>query len=229
MSLTDAERAVLERRRTGPEGLSRAAAAMLLDRAPDEARRQLIAEEEVFSRDLARALPPDPQRFGFSPCDFAMLASVRVLCRTREARELAPLRMAFEPPFSTTHYTGCGPVEREPALMLLAFLAEDEPRAARHLVRIRHKALPLLDSFLTQTLSLMIRGRGQEVPALFKQLEPQYVAAMAQGLWRTDPEAFLHVRLLAALQVGQERGLIDLASLPDAIPYVPLGLLTGRS
>lgn len=226
MSLSDAERTALERRRSGHAGLARAATVLLLDHDLDEALRQLVVEEKTCSQDLARSLPPDPRHFGFSPCDFAMLASLRVLGRAREARELAPLMIAFEPPFSTTNYTGCSPLEREEGEQRQRGLAEDEPRAARQLVRVRYKQLPLLDSFFAQTLSLMLRGRGSEVPALFEQFKPQYEAEMAQGLWRTDPYAFLHVRLLAALKVGQEHGLVDLATLPETLRYVPLGLLS---
>ena len=45
---------------------------------------------------------------------------------------------------------------------------------------------------------------------------------MNRGLWRSDAYAFLHIRLLAALRRASERGLVDLAELPDEIPYAPV-------
>jgi hypothetical protein len=223
--MTDAERAVLERRRSAPTGMERSTAAALLDHDRERTLVALTEEEATLSRDLARSLPPDPDRFGFSPCDFASLAAYRVLTHPPLERDLASLAIAFRPPFATTMYTGCAPLQREVALALLSFLGGDDPGAAKRLARVRPQVLPLPDSILVRSLSHIVVGRVGELPALFQEVGPEYEAAMARGLWRTDPEAFLHVRLLAALQAGRERGLLDLAALPDTIPYVPLWLI----
>jgi hypothetical protein len=64
------------------------------------------------------------------------------------------------------------------------------------------------------------------VGRVLTRLGPEYTAAMGRGLWRSDPDAFVHVRVLAALKVGAERGCVDLSELPDTLPYVPLWFLT---
>jgi hypothetical protein len=228
VTLTQAERAALERSRASATGIAPAATAVLIDHDLDGAVRLLAATEQTYRAHLARSLRPDPEpgEFGFAPSDFAVLASLHVLCRPRHSRELSSLRIAFEPPFTTAAYAGTTPVEREAALALLAFLEGSDTVAARHLLRVRDQELPLLDAVVVQVISLLVRGRGVEIPDLLDHLAPRYAEAMALGLWRVDPDAFLHVRLLATLKGGHELERLDLDTLPDTVPYVPLSLAT---
>ena len=221
--LTDAEIVVLERRLRGPAGMARAAVALLLDHNAEMARTELLAEEATLRRYFRRALPPQPGRFGFSPCDIATLAACDVLGHAPADRKLGELTIAFDPTVATVAWSGCGPRAVDPALALIAWLLGDEALSARHLVHCRPEGI--LDRLLTQVVSLLVRDRGDEVGGVLTGLGPEYAAAMGRGLWRSDPEAFLHVRLLAALQVGAERGCMDISTLPDTIPYAPIWFL----
>jgi hypothetical protein len=221
--MTEAERVVLERRRHGPPGVARASAALLLDRDVAEARQQLAAEEATLRGDLAKGLPLQPGRAGFSPCGIASLAACHTLVSRSADRNLEDLQVAFDPALAGVRWSGCGPRAVAAALALIAWLSGDEPLTARYLVGCRPEGI--LDGLLVRTMSLLVRDRGAEIGALLEHFGPEYEKAMARGLWRSDPDAFLHVRLLASLQVGAERGRVDLEALPDRIPYVPLWFL----
>ncbi|MCP3986251.1 MAG: hypothetical protein GY723_17875 [bacterium] len=218
--MDDAMRQVLRRRSAGKEGMARASAALLLDRDAASAAHNLAAEELQMRGDLARAYPITPGRFGYSACGFADLAACRVLCTQPAERTLEDLHGAFDPAVAGTRWKDCGPRQLDPALALIAFLLDDEPLAARHLVRCRPESM--MDGFLVRSLSLLVRGRTAELPAVFAHFAPLYEQAMTHGLWRSDSHAFLHIRLLAALQRARERDLVDLSTLPDNIPYAPV-------
>lgn len=218
--LSDEEKVVLERCRVGPAGLARAAASLLLDRDAAHAQIDLLVEEETLRSDFHRTMPPEPHRFGFSPCDVAMLASIDVLAHAPADRKLEELTIAFDPAVTNVTWTGCDPHEVDPALALVSWLIGDEALAARYLVRSRPAAI--LDRLLTEVISVLVRDRGNEVNEVLTRLGPDYRAAMEEGLWRFDPYAFLHVRLLATLRVAAERNRLDLTTLSDSIPYVPI-------
>ena len=76
------------------------------------------------------------------------------------------LKGAFDPAVVETKWKDCGPRQRDPALALVAFLLDDEPRAAKHLVRSRPEAV--LDGFVVRTLSLILRDRADELPLVFR-------------------------------------------------------------
>lgn len=218
--ITEAERQALENCRTGPAGVDRAAIAILLDHDAEAARAELVAEEAALRRHFKETLPPQIKRFGFSPCGMAALAACDVLVHSPANQKLRELAIAFDPAVKNVAWNGCKPGAIDLALALIAWLSADDALCTRHLVRCRPESIT--DRLLAEVISLLVRDRGHEVGAVLARLAGEYVAAMAQGLWRIDPDAFLHVRLLAALCVGAERGCLELAALPDVIPYVPI-------
>jgi hypothetical protein len=224
--LSEAEISVLDRRREGPAGLAAAAVALLVDRDATTALANLRTEAATLRGYFDRARPqdpPDPQRFGFSPCDGALLAACDILGNHPPERRLEPLATLFLPPTAEVEWSGCCERAIDPALALIAWGLNDAVRCGRHLVRSRPD--DVLDEMLTKVISLQFRNRGSEVSAELEKFAGPYATAMAAGLWRNDPYAFVHVRLLAALKVGAERGCINISDLPDTLPYVPVWFL----
>lgn len=223
MALTAQEIRALENLRMGPPGLGRAMAALLIDRDGVAARREICAEETGQRRHFRQAVPPQPGRFGYSACGIADLAACDVLCHRPEERRLQELAIAFAPEIAGTAWNDCGPAEVEVALALLAWLSRDEARCARHLLRCHPRGVR--DVLLTEVMSLLVRGRGSQIGGVLQRRGPEYRSAMAQDLWRTDPGAFVHFRLLAVLKVGAEQGQVNLRDLSDAVAYLPLWFL----
>jgi len=221
--LTAAEQTAVEQLRKSEAGMGRAIVALLLDRDGERARAELCTQEERSRRYFERALPPVPGRFGFSPCDGAILAACDVLCHAPVDRRLKPLALVFDPAVTNADWSGCPPSAVDPALALVAWIMDDMSRCGRHLIRSRPEGI--VDRVLTEVTSLLFRNRGSDVGGALARLGPEYAAAMADGLWRSDPYAFVHVSVLAALEIGVERGLLDLSQLADTVPYVPLWFL----
>jgi hypothetical protein len=219
--MTGAEAIALENLRRSKDPLSRAMALIVADRDFPAGHAALIEHVERQTRYLAQSQLPG--HGGWSPCGFAELGAERVLAAPPAQRRLDELAIAFEPALSATRWKGCNPRNVRAALATLAWLSNDEPRAAHHVARCNPDGI--VDEITKAVISLLLRGRASEVPAAFSALAPRYVEAMAQGLWRTDPNAFLPVTLLASLLVGVERGLLELTALPDVLPYAPLGFL----
>lgn len=217
--MTGAEREVLERDRTSPDALSRAMAALLLDGDHAAARAHLAEATTQLRRYLARSQLPGAA--GYSPCGIATIAACHVLSAAPAERTFDDLRITFEPAVTSIRWRGCGPRAVPVANGLVAFLMADAALASRSLERAWPEGV--LDELVARTIKAMLVPG--DVGAILTELAPRYRAAMAKGLWRDEPDAFLHVRLLAALLVGAERGLVDLAALPDDIPYAPVAFV----
>jgi hypothetical protein len=216
---------ILERRRRSSSGLSRASAALLLDKDAGAAADHLLAEAAVLRGYLEASLPAGPAGARLSACEALISAACEVLARAPAERDLQVYLAALGPPWSDNVFEGCAAGPREVALAALAFLLDDEPVSARHLTHRRRGAESAADSLLAEVVSLLVRRRGAEVPDALARLAPEYERAMQRGLWRTQPARFLFVELLAVLRVASERGSLDLASLPDVLRYAPVWFL----
>jgi hypothetical protein len=221
--LTAAELEVLERRRTSPYGIDRASVALLVDRDATQGQAGICAIEADQRSKFERLMPPQPGRFVYAPCDIVTLAAYDVLCHPPPARRLEPFKLADEPQTAGARWDGCDRGQIELALALLAWFTGDEVSCARRLIRCRPRAV--LDLIVTDVTTRLVTDRIGEIGDVLTRRGSEYSAAMAGGLWKEDPDGFLHVRLLAALKVAAERGRVDLKQLPDTIPYVPLWFL----
>jgi hypothetical protein len=220
--MTPDERQVLERQRGSLTALSRAETLLLLDRDYARARADLAEDTAEERGYLARSMQPG--RAGYSPCGIALIAARHVLSSVPAERDFEDLEVAFDPAMTSIRWKGCSPPAVTVAHAVTAWLIGDDSRAARHANRCWPNGI--MDELLARTLLLLVSKRGGEVGAVLEELAPRYQAAMATKLWLQDPYAFVHVRLLASLLVAAERGVVDLAALPDVIPYAPLGFLS---
>ena len=215
---------VLERLRDSPPGIDKATVALLVDSDLAQARQELQAEDLRQRRHFERLVPLRPGRFGYSACDAVALASYDVLCHALAERRLESLNVVLDPPIADVFGSGCNHQERPVALAVLAWLLGDELRCARLLIPCRPSAI--LDLIVKEVTAALVQQRYHAVGEVLARRGPEYVEAMARGLWKKEPDGFLHVRLLAVLKTAAERGYLDLRQLPDNIPYVPLWFLT---
>jgi hypothetical protein len=194
---------VLGSLRDSPPGIDRATVALLVDNDPRQARQELQAEELRQRRHFERLVPPQPGRFSFSACGVAVLAACDVLCHAPPERRLDPLGVAFEPHTANVFGSGCNREECAVALAVLAWLLGDELRCARLLIPCRPHAI--LDVIVKEVTAALVQQRYHAVGEVLARRGPEYIEAMARGLWKKAPDGFLHVRLLAVLKTAAER------------------------
>lgn len=216
-----AELTALEHSRRSSAGWARFEVALLLDRDLAAAHAALRA---CAANELAAA-PRwiEPGNAGQSPCGYAETAAIVILAEPATARRLEVLRPGVDPALLAVPWRDCPPPRARVAMATMHYLLDDEPAAARLMVKTR--PLGVQDELTARVVSLVIRGRGAEVGVALSVAAAPYAAAMKGGLWRREPRAFTHVQLMAVLRVAAERGQLDLAALPDPIEYAPVAFV----
>jgi hypothetical protein len=200
--------------------LGPAIAELLLGTDGAKAKSLLRTEAGNLKNRYRPILEKGPRQRGCSPVDALRLASCDVLANEPVARDLKLAATGFTSDSAAHYWMGVSKQQSNTALAAIFWLANDIAECSRCLIRAHPD--DLLDEILVAVLKAILLRNGEGTIRLLLEYAEKYED---EG-WSQSVAGLVHLPLLAVLQGGVERGILNATDLPGNLSSLPLWYLS---